>query len=134
MKINSIELMSSEWITPRLITWFNSQSAADRTIPSNQLYLIKVTILTTVDGTPVFVVGVDSSATDPVATGREYIGDATFLWVGVTDIPATAAAASFFEVAKSVQPYVNIIPYTLTIHEGSILPYTLVINELALPV
>lgn len=131
MKITSIELMSTSYIMPRLIAWFNAQSADDRTIPATQLYIIKVAILTTADGTPIFAVGTDPSQVDPVTSGREFIGDATFLWVGPTAVPVTATADHFFEIAKSMQPYVNIVPYTLTAHEGTVVPFTVVVNEIA---
>lgn len=131
MKITSIELMSSNWIMPRLISWFNAQLPADRTIPATQLYIIKVAVLVTADGTPVFAIGTDPSQVDPVASGREFIGDATFLWVGPTDVPVTATSDHFFELAKSMQPYVNVVPYTLTAHEGTVIPFTVVVNEIA---
>ena len=118
---------------PRLLTWFNAQSAQDRTIPINQMYLIKVTLLNTADGTPVFVVGTDPSAANPATSEREYLGDVTYLWVGTTGEAVTAVEADFFELSKTIQPYVTVIPYTLTIHEGDALPFMIVLNEHMLP-
>lgn len=133
MKITSIELMSTSYIMPRLIAWFNAQSADDRTIPAAQLYIIKVSILTTVDGTPVFVVGTDPTQADPVGNKREFIGDVTFLWVGPTGVPVTATADHFFELAKSMQPYLTIVPYVVTVVEGTMLQPLMVINEYTFP-
>lgn len=133
MRITSAELLSAQWVMPRLLTWFNAQSAQDRTIPINQMYLIKVTLLNTADGTPVFVVGTDPSAANPATSEREYLGDVTYLWTGLTGSAVTAVEADFFELSKTIQPYVTVIPYTLTIHEGDALPFMIVLNEHMLP-
>lgn len=130
MKITSVELLSPQWVMPRLLAWFNTQSAQDRTIPINQMYLIKVTVLNTANGTPVFVVGSDPSTADPE---REYLGDVTYLWVGPTGAPTVAVEAHFFELAKTIQPYITVVPYVITAIEGTVLPFTIVLNEHVLP-
>lgn len=113
------EYMGSDWILPRLVTWFNAQSSADRTIAPGQLYFLKVTILLNSTGAPVFVVGSDPSLSDPA---RRYLGEATYLWIGATGSPQTATNASFFEMAKTVEPAIRVVPYTLTITEGTATP------------
>lgn len=133
MKITSVELLSSQWVMPRLLAWFNSQTANNRIVPANQMYLIKVTVLNTADGTPIFVVGSDPSATDPVTSEREYLGDVTYLWIGPTNVPTVAQESHFFEMSKTIQPYVTIVPYTVTAVEGTVLPFMVVINEHMLP-
>lgn len=133
MKITSAELLSAEWVMPRLLAWFNAQSTQDRTIPINQMYLIKVTVLNTVDGSPVFVVGSDPSMVDPDGSERDYLGDVTYLWVGPTNTAAVAVESHFFEMSKTIQPYITIVPHVVTAVEGTVLPYTIVINEHMLP-
>lgn len=110
------ESFGTDWALPRLVDWFNSQTAAARTIPAGQLYLIKVTVLTTDDGTPVFVVGADTSLGDD---SRQYVGDVTYLWIGPTGSAATATTASFYELSKTIDPKVNFITYTLTVSVGT---------------
>lgn len=113
------EYMAADWITPRLATWFNAQSSAERTIAPGQLYIIKVTILLNSDGQPVFVVGSDPTTADPA---RKYLGDATYLWIGPTGTPQTATVDSFFELSKTVEPTIRVVPYTLTVTEGTYTP------------
>lgn len=133
MRITSAELLSTQWVMPRLLTWFNAQSAQDRTIPINQMYLVKVTVLNTADGSPVFVIGSDPSAVDPEGSEREYLGDITYLWVGPTGAATVAIESHFFEMSKTIQPYITIVPHVVTAIEGTVLPFTVVINEHMLP-
>lgn len=116
MSINT-EAFGLQYTLPRLVDWFNGQTSADRTIPRGQLYVVKVVALLTDTGEPVFIIGTDPTVGQD---SRKYLGEATYLWIGDTGIPATATSTSFFELSKTVSSEVKVITHTLTLTAPSI--------------
>lgn len=97
----NVETLGSSLIKIRLVNWFNTQTAEERTIPPGQTYIIKVTAVETTTGLPTFAITTDPTTNDP---SRVYIGDATYMWIGQTGSPATAVLSSFFELSKTIDP------------------------------
>ena len=118
MAVTSPQTFGSDYILEKLVVHFNSLSPAARTIKSTDLPLYNVKVIADGDGQPTIVVG-DQSATFPAA---QYVGEATYTWVGPRNVPATATAASFFEISKYVNASggsVNIVADEVT-HFGTL--------------
>lgn len=98
MAVTSPQTFGKDYILDKLIAHFNSQSAASRTIKSNDLPLYNIKVVSDGEGQPTIVVG-DESANYPASS---YIGEATYTWVGPRNTPTTATAAHFYEIAKYV--------------------------------
>lgn len=119
MAVTSPQTFGSDYILEKLVAHFNSLSPAARTIKSTDLPLYNVKVIADGDGQPTIVVG-DQSATFPAA---QYVGEATYTWVGPRNTPATATASSFFELSKYVNASssgsVNIVTEEVT-HFGTL--------------
>lgn len=121
MKFNP-EFFSSEVIMQRLVEWFNAQPLNQRTITAGEFVIIRVKVLVTPNGEPVFIIGTDpSDIGDPF---RKYIGEAAFVWVGPRGTDLTATSTSFFEISKFVHvvPEVNVVPFNATLKFPPALP------------
>lgn len=114
----NIETFSQEAALPRLIDWFNAQSASYRTIGNNEMFFIRVKVVENSSGEPEFVVYTNS---DPTAgdTSRTYIGECVYTWVGPRGTPATASASTFYEISKTISQggAVNVTGFVGTITE-----------------
>lgn len=121
MKFNP-EFFSSEVIMQRLVEWFNTQPLNQRTITAGEFVIIRVKVLVTPNGEPVFIIGSDpSDIADPT---REYIGEAVFIWVGPRGTDLTATISSFFEISKFVNSTtsVNIRPFNAVVKYPPVRP------------
>lgn len=104
MAVTSPQTFGKDYILTKLVAYFNSQPASARTIKSNDLPLYNIKVIEDGDGQPTIIVG-DQSGTYPSA---QFLGEATYVWIGPRDVVATANTTSFFEVSK----YVNVQPTT----------------------
>lgn len=98
MAVTSPQTFGTDYILQKLVDYFNGLSPTARTINPSDLPLYKIVVVAEAEDQPVIIVG-DQSTTVPSAN---YLGEATYLWIGPRGAPATATAASFFEVAKFV--------------------------------
>lgn len=103
----SQEFFSQEAALNHVVDWFNALPDASRIIGPNEMFLVRVKVVTTNSGEPEFTV---YTTTDPTAddSSRMYLGECVFMWVGVREVVATASVSSFYLLSKHISQTMNV--------------------------